>query len=174
MSAASQGSGENGGGAGFGFSLYPENSIYQMTDRSLKYGILFIIIPFAALFLLETLRRLRIHPVQYLLIGMANCLFFLLLLAISEQASFNLAYAIATGTVIALCTLYCVSILPRKRDAWLFTVLLGVLYGYMFTALQSEDYALLIGSSGLVLILGGVMLATRKINWYRLGSRPGS
>ena len=137
----------------------------------MKYGILFIIIPFIALFLFETLRHIRVHPVQYILIGVVNCLFFLLLLAVSEQLNFNLAYAIAALTVIALASWYSSQVLGTKSDGLIMAVLLSVLYAYMFVALQSEDYALLIGSIGLVLMVSAVMVATRKIDWYQLGRR---
>jgi inner membrane protein len=159
----------DGSGERFGFRLWQSNSVYQLTDRSIKYGILFIIIPFTALFLIEALRRCRVHPFQYLLIGVANCLFFLLLLALSEQISFVPSYLTAALVTTILAAWYSAQILPGRRDGLLMAGLLALLYGYMFTALQSEDYALLIGAVGLVLITAATMFATRRIDWYRLG-----
>ena len=156
---------------GFGFSLFQAQGVYQKTDRALKYGLLFIAIPFAALFLVESLKRIRIHPIQYLFIGFANCLFFLLLLALSEHIAFDAAFAIAAAAVTLLCSGYSAFVLPKKSDALAMAGIFAALYVYMFVALRSEDYALLIGSVGLLAILALVMIATRKLDWYRLDSR---
>ncbi len=153
---------------GFGFTLFQAQGVYQKTDRALKYGLLFIAIPFAALFLFESLKRTRIHPIQYLFIGLANCLFFLLLLALSEHIAFDAAFAAAAAAVTCLCSGYSAFVLPKKADALAMAGIFAALYGYMFVALRSEDYALLIGSVGLLAILALVMIATRKLDWYRL------
>jgi len=160
-------------GAGFGFALFQPEGVYQRTDRALKYGLLFIIIPFAALFLFESLKGIRIHAIQYLFIGLANCLFFLLLLALSEHIDFDASFAAAAGAVVCLCSIYSAWILPRRRDGLAMAGIFSALYGYMFIALQSEDYALLIGSIGLLALLGIAMLATRRLDWYRLGAKRG-
>jgi inner membrane protein len=158
---------------GFGFSLFQPEGVYQRTDRAQKYGLLFIIVPFVALFLFESLKGTRIHAIQYLFIGLTNCLFFLLLLALSEHIAFDAAFAAAAAAVIGLCSFYSAWILPRKRDGFAMAAILSALYAYMFTALQSEDYALLIGAGGLLAILGFAMVATRKFDWYRTDGKGG-
>ncbi|HOX33637.1 MAG TPA: cell envelope integrity protein CreD [Spirochaetales bacterium] len=155
----------------FGFSLFQPQGVYQKTDRALKYGLLFVIIPFAALFLFESLKGSRIHAIQYLFIGLANCLFFLLLLALSEHLAFDAAFVLAAGAVTCLCSGYSAFVLPRRRDGLAMAGLFAALYAYMFAALKSEDYALLIGAVGLLAILALVMIATRKLDWYRLDRR---
>ena len=160
-------------GPGFGLSLFQPQGVYQKTDRAQKYGLVFVIIPFAAVFIFESLKGIHIHAVQYLFIGLANCLFFLLLLALSEHVPFDAAFAAAAAAVTILCSLYSAWLLPRKRGGLAMAAILAALYGYMFAALRSEDYALLIGSLGLLAILGIAMVATRKLDWYGMERKAG-
>lgn len=157
------------GRAAFGVEfLYPVDN-YQRATRAIKYGMMFIVLSFLAFFLFEMLQNLRIHPVQYLLIGSALCLFYLLLLSLSEHIGFNQAYAAAAGGIIALIGGYCWAVLQTLRRALLMAAIVTVLYGYLFVLLQLQDYALLCGSLGLFLILALVMYVTRRINWYAPG-----
>ncbi len=149
----------------FRVELYAPVGGYQKTDRSLKYGALFIVLTFVTFFLYELLSPVLLHPMQYLLVGGALCLFYLLLLSISEQAPFWIAYASASVATIALITAYSAALLRSAlRVAGLATVL-SFLYGYLFVLLQLEDWALLMGSIGLFLILALVMYATRRVDW---------
>jgi len=139
---------------------------YVRTERSVKYGALFLLIPFVVFFLFETLGGLRVHPVQYLLAGAADVVFYLLLLAISEHLSFDVAYLIAAAAVTALISLYAWSVTRGRRSALAMPVVLGGAYLWLWVTLQSEDYALLIGSVGLFVLVAAVMLLTRNVDWY--------
>jgi inner membrane protein len=139
---------------------------YQKTERSTKYSILFLVLTFLTFFLFELFNPLRLHPVQYLLVGAALCLFYVLLLSISEHVAFGLAYLVAAVPTVLVIGGYAAAILQGKGRALVLTLVLAGLYGYLYVLLQLEDYALLLGSTGLFVILAAVMYLTRKINWY--------
>ena len=151
----------------FGVKLLLPVDEYQKTTRSAKYAVMFIIITFLVFFFVEILNKKRIHPIQYLLVGFAVCLFYLLLLAISEHLSFDLAYLIGAVVVLVLVTFYVRYVFQNTRLTVLFSGVLALLYGFFYSLLQLEDYSLLLGTIGLVLILGIVMYLTRHVNWYR-------
>lgn len=151
----------------FGVKLLLPVDEYQKTMRSAKYGILFVILTFVSFFFVEILDRRRIHPIQYLLVGFAICLFYLLLLSISEHLSFDGAYLIGSGLILALITFYVRYVFQNLRLTALFSVILALLYGFFYSLLQLEDYSLLLGSFGLLLILGVIMYLTRHVNWYK-------
>ncbi|MDB5106687.1 MAG: hypothetical protein JWP91_4376 [Fibrobacteres bacterium] len=148
----------------FGVELHLPVDRYQMAMRCAKYAILFIILTFLVFFLNETFDRKRIHPLQYMLVGFALCLFYLLLLALTEHLAFNLAYAAAGAGTVGLITAYGLAVLSTRKRAMALGAMLAGLYGYLFTLLQMEDFALLMGALGLFVILGGVMFLTRKLN----------
>lgn len=141
-------------------------SDYRLVIRSVKYGMLFIVLTFAVFFLFEVLQELRIHPIQYLLVGAALWLFYLLLLSFSEQISFIVAYWIAVVACVGLITWYVRYVLQTDKRAWLMGSFLIIGYGVMFVLLQSEVYTLLIGSVLLFIALAGVMWLTRHVDWY--------
>lgn len=151
----------------FGVKLLLPVDEYQKTMRSAKYGIMFVILTFVAFFFIEILDRRRIHPIQYLLVGFAICLFYLLLLSFSEHISFNWAYLIGSAIILTLITAYVRYIFRSTRLTALFSVVLALLYGFFYSLLQLEDYSLLLGSFGLLLILGSIMYLTRHVDWYR-------
>ena len=151
----------------FGVKLLLPVDEYQKAMRSAKYGILFVILTFVAFFFVEILDRRRIHPIQYLLVGFAICLFYLLLLSISEHTSFDWAYLIGSGLILTLVTFYVRYVFQNLRLTVLFSTVLALLYGFFYTLLQLDDYSLLLGSFGLLLLLGVVMYLTRHVNWYR-------
>lgn len=144
--------------------------LYQRLERASKYGFLFIGLTFAAFFLLEILRRLAIHPVQYALAGLALAMFFLLLTALSEHLDFALAYAVATLACAGLNALYAAHVLRSRRAGLAFGGALSALYGVLYLLLRAEDYALLAGSLLLFALLAAVMVATRRVDWYRLSA----
>ncbi|MGI5869566.1 MAG: cell envelope integrity protein CreD [Kiritimatiellia bacterium] len=150
----------------FGVSLVTPVDNYRLVERSLKYGILFIVLIFTAFFLFETLARLRIHPLQYLLVGAALCIFYLILLALSEIQAFWSAYLVAAVASTALVTGYSAAILGRRRRAGVIGLELVLIYGFLYTTLQLQDYALVLGSVGLFAALAVVMYSTRRVNWY--------
>lgn len=147
--------------------------VYLKAERSLKYGFLFIALTFIAFFLFEVLKELRIHPIQYGLVGVALALFYLLLISLSEHLEFALSYTIAAASCVALLGFYVSYILASKARAFSFSVLLSVLYGLLYVLLQSEDYSLLVGALLLFVLLGLIMTLTRNIDWYRLGTNNG-
>lgn len=152
-------------GSAFGVQLFMPVDAYQKTERARKYGVLFLLLTFLTFFLYEQFNPFSLHPVQYLLVGSALCLFYLLLLSISEHAPFGLSYLAASSATVLLIGGYSMAILRGALRALLMTVVLGALYGYLYVLLQLEDYALLLGSVGLFVILSLVMYLTRRINW---------
>jgi inner membrane protein len=153
----------------FGVRLFLPVDEYQKTSRTVKYAILFIGLTFVAFFLSEVIAKVTLHPVQYALIGFALVVFYVLLLSISEHTSFNLAYALSSVAVIALVASYARWITESGRIAVIITGVLTLLYTFLFVTLQLEDFALLLGSVGLFVILGLVMYLTRKVDWFALG-----
>ncbi|MBC8156087.1 MAG: inner membrane CreD family protein, partial [Bacteroidetes bacterium] len=151
----------------FGVTLLLPVDEYQKTMRSAKYGILFVALTFVAFFFVEILDRRRIHPIQYLLVGFAICLFYLLLLSLSEHISFDRAYLVGSAIILALVTFYVRYVFQNLRLTVVFSGVLALLYGFFYSLLQLDDYSLLLGSFGLLLILGVIMYLTRNVNWYR-------
>lgn len=138
---------------------------YQKSERSAKYGFLVIGLTFLIFFLIQTMSKINIHPFQYLMIGIALTMFYTLLISISEHSSFLKAYLIAGISVISLITIYSKSILKTIKFPVFIGVSLTGLYTFIFVIIQLENYALLVGSIGLFLILAVVMFASRKIDW---------
>lgn len=140
---------------------------YKLSDRATKYGVLFIFLTFGGFFIFEMVKRLPIHPVQYLLVGFALVLFFLLLISFSEHMPFGLAYLIASAACIGLLTFYLNFVLRSLQRGLAFGSMLTALYGCIYGLLLSEDNALLLGSVMLFAILAAIMVATRHVDWYR-------
>jgi len=144
--------------------------VYTLADRASKYGILFIVLTFVGFVLFELIQRLRIHPLQYLLIGLALAIFFLLLLSLSEHIAFWQAYLIAAAACIGLQGVYLSGVLRNRVFGLTFSGLLAALYAVLYLLLQSEGYALLMGSILLFAILAVIMWMTRKLDWYEVGA----
>lgn len=153
----------------FGTHLLLPVHQYQKSMRSVKYAFLIIILTFVVSFFAEVIQKKHIHPFQYLLIGLALCLFYTLLIAISEHMAFTLAYWIAALLTSILITLYIRGILKIKKTALTIGGLLVCLYTYIFFLIQLETYALLAGSIGLFIILAVIMYLSQKINWNNKG-----
>lgn len=155
---------------GVGF-LEPVN-VYSLSERAVTYGILFVILTFAAFFLTEILRRMRIHPLQYLLVGLALAIFFLLLIALSEHVPFGIAYAISSLACATLIGVYLSGALGQQKLGGQFGAGILLLYGILYGVLLSEDNALLMGAALLFAALGVTMLSTRRIDWYHAVLSP--
>lgn len=151
----------------FGVNLVDTVDHYQQNTRSAKYALMFIALTFVVFFFVEILTGKNIHIIQYLLVGIALILFYTLLLSISEQTGFGIAYLIASVATIGLITAYTSSIFKNKTQTILLALLLCVLYTFLYVILQLEDIALLIGSIGLFIILGVIMYFSRKVNWNK-------
>ncbi|HOF08400.1 MAG TPA: cell envelope integrity protein CreD [Opitutaceae bacterium] len=139
---------------------------YRLVERAIKYGVLFLVLVFANFFLFEVTARMRIHPLQYLIVGVALVLFFLGYLALSEFIAAGLAYAASAGISTTLVTGYSACVLKTGRRSLVVGGTLAATYGYLYFILQLQDYALLAGTAALFLLLGMAMWATRKIDWY--------
>ena len=159
----------NIGESAFGLDLLLPVDQYQKSMRAAKYAILVIALTFLTFFLAEVRNRKRAHPFQYILIGLALCLFYTLLLSLSEHVSFNAAYILAGVATVGTVTAYTVSIFKTRFLSLLTGVVLLVLYGFVFLILQLEDYALLVGSIGLFVALTLTMYLSRNVNWYTMG-----
>ncbi len=155
-------------GSEFGTNLLLPVDNYKKSYRVARYAVLFITLTFMVFFFVEVLNKVFIHPIQYLLVGVALVVFFSLLLAFSEHMLFNLAYIVAASLTLILVTLYTMTILKSRQLGLLICGILLVLYGFIFTIIQLEDYALLIGSIGVFVILAIVMYFSRKIDWYNI------
>jgi inner membrane protein len=140
---------------------------YQQTTRTVKYAYLFIFLTFATVFFVEYRRQTPIHPVQYLLIGVALLVFYTLLLSFSEHIPFLWSYLIATLMTISLITVYLAGILKIRKTALMVGGLLLALYVFIYVLLQLETYALLFGSLGIFLILAVLMYVSLKVKWYK-------
>jgi len=149
----------------FGVSLLIPVDVYRMSERSVKYEFLFLLLTFLTLWMFEVLAKRRIHSVQYLLVGAAMCLFYLLLLSVSEHVGFFAAYLLASLAVIGLITAYCAAVLKGTGRALVVGGIVAALYVYLYILLMNEDYALLLGSVGLFGILAIVMYLTRGTDW---------
>ncbi|GAA5522746.1 cell envelope integrity protein CreD [Aliifodinibius salicampi] len=154
----------------FGVDLLLSVDEYQKTMRTAKYAIMFISLTFLTFFMIELLSKRVIHPVQYLLIGLALLVFYTLLLAISEYLVFKVAYLLASAAIILLITIYSYSVLSDKLKTGIVFGVLVILYGYLYILMQLQDYALLMGSLGLFVILALVMFLTRNIDWFKIMS----
>ncbi len=150
----------------FGVDLFAPVDNYHMAERSIKYNFLFIVLTFAVLWLFEVMIKLRVHPLQYLMIGVAMCLFYLLQLALSEHIGFHYAYVIASAAVVVLITSYTMSVLRAKKRGGIVGVMQVSLYSYLYVVLASQDYSLLLGSVGLFVFLAVVMFLTRRVDWF--------
>lgn len=154
--------------ASFGVRFDQPVDGYAMAERAQKYGVLFFVLIFAVFFLFEVTSALRIHPLQYALVGAALALFFLAFLALTEFWSTAAAYATAAAACTALVAGYSWTFLKAGWRALVIGGGLGATYGYLYFVLQSQDYALVAGTVALFAGLALVMFCTRRINWYSL------
>ena len=155
----------------FGVELANPVDHYRMAERSVKYAGLFIVLTFASVWLIEVLAGVRVHPIQYLMLGGALCLFYLLELSLSEHLGFPVAYTIASTCVIGMVAAYSVVVLHHVRRALVVGAGVALLYAYLYILLTNEDYALLVGSVGLFAILAAIMYVTRRVDWYAVGAQ---
>ena len=153
----------------FGLKLLITADIYQKSIRISRYALMFIVFTFSAFFLSEIINKKRVHPIQYILIGLAIILFYVLLLSISEHLNFDFSYILSAVAITTIITSYSGSILKNNRFTLTVCGILIILYTYLYIVIQLEDYALIMGSIGLLIVLTTVMYITRKIDWYSLG-----
>ena len=149
----------------FGVKFFVPIDNYRMGHRSVKYAPLFLVLTFIALWLFEILSGVRIHPLQYLLLGAGMSVFYLLELSLAEHIGFLAAYIAASCAIVFLIASYSSVVLKSPTRASIVGFITAVLYGNLYILLRNQDYALLIGSIGLFVVIATVMYLTRKINF---------
>ena len=152
----------------FGVAFVDPVNPYTLADRATKYGLLFIALTFVAVGLFELMKKLRVHPVQYLLVGSALCSFFLLLVSLSEHLPFGVSYAIAATACVLLLAYYASHMLGSLARGVPLGAGIALLYGLLYVLLQLEQTALVVGAIALFMVLTAVMVLTRNVNWYGL------
>jgi len=157
-------------GAAFGVSLIEPIDLYQQLERSIKYGLLFVGLTFIAFFLFDVLKHCPIHPVQYGLVGGALVIFYLLVTSLSEHIAFGYSYLVAAAACVTLIGYYVAHVIGSWQRGALFAAMISALYGVLFIILRSEENALLMGSMLLFVLIAAIMIGTRKVDWYRLGT----
>lgn len=157
--------------AAFGVSLFQPVDTYHRNERALKYALLFIALTFMSVFLWEQMSGARIHAMQYLFVGLALCVFYLLLLALSEHVAFGWAYLISAAAQAALVGPYLGGGLNDRKIGVVVGVALGTIYGLLYLLILSEQYALLFGAVLVFAVLAALMLVTRRTDWYVLSGR---
>jgi len=155
--------------SGFGVNFLIPVDHYQKSMRSVKYALMIIALSFLIFFLTELISGIRLHPIQYLLVGMSLVIFYTLLISLSEHIGFDLAYLISSLATVILISLYVRSSTRKTRQALITGSLLLVLYGFLYTTLQMQDFALLFGSVGIFVVMAIIMFVSRKVNWYKEG-----
>jgi len=145
-------------------------NVYLLSERAVKYGVLFVVLVFTSFFMFEVLRNLRIHPMQYLLVGLALAMFFLLIISLSEHMAFLAAYVISGAACAALIGIYLAGVLKNRKPALAFSGGIALLYAVLYGVLQSEDNALLMGTLVMFTALSAVMMLTRRMDWYGLNA----
>lgn len=159
-------------GSSFGVALYQPVDVYQRNVRAGKYGLLFVALSFVVFFLFEVLRKLRVHPVQYLLVGAALTTFYVVLLALSEQIGFGAAYAVAALAVALIVGGYAAAVLRARRAGALLGGVLALIYAMLYGLIAAEQYALLVGALVLLATVALLMYLTRRIDWYAAATTP--
>jgi inner membrane protein len=152
-------------GATIAVDLIEATPIYRMITRVAKYGLLFVLLSFATYFFFEVLSRLRIHVVQYGLLGLSLSLFSLLLLSLAEPIGYTNGYLVSAGLVLTQSTLYTAAVARRFMPALLFAVMLSSLFGFLYVLLGLETYSLLIGAIALFIVVSALMVLTQMVRW---------
>ncbi|KIQ78420.1 cell envelope integrity protein CreD [Aeromonas sp. L_1B5_3] len=157
----------------FSVSLVQPVDHYQLNERAAKYALLFIGLTFISFFMFELLKGLRVHPIQYALVGMGLAIFYLVLLALTEHLGFGWAYLVAALASVLLNGFYLSHVLGGRKQGIGFAALLGLVYAILYSLLQAEEIALLLGALLLFATLALIMLLTRKLDWYQvMGNVP--
>jgi len=160
--------GQQAGVENFSVDFIDPVNVYLLSERAVKYGVLFVVLVFTAFFIFEVLRSLRIHPMQYMLVGLAMAMFFMLIISLSEHMPFFVAYVTSGAACSALIGIYLAGVLKARKPALAFSGGIALLYAVLYGVLQSEDNALLMGTLVMFTALAAVMLLTRRMDWYRL------
>jgi len=155
--------------AGFGMRLETPVDGYQRSERSVKYGFLFISLTFFTLFLFEVMTGRPLHPVPYVLTGTALAVFYLVLLALSEYLPFSAAFAVAAGLLVGIVTPYMGAVLGNRRRGYLVGAMMSLTYSLLYVLVTAQHAALLLGSLALLAAIAVLMYLTRNVDWYDYG-----
>jgi len=156
----------------YGVEIFEEVGEYRKTERSAKYAVLFIALTFVTFFFIQIIRKVQLHALQFIIVGLALCLFYVLLLSLSEYIGFNWAYAIAASAVVVQITWYVKHIFNNSKLSIIVMAILGLLYFFIFTLVQLANYSLLMGSIGLFIVMGVLMYMSRNLDWSKKKSEP--
>lgn len=157
------------GAAGFGMRLETPVDRFQRSERSVKYGFLFITLTFFTLFLFEVMTGRSLHPVPYILTGAALAVFYLVLLALSEYLSYSMAFVVAASLLVLIVTPYTGVVLGRRGRGLLIGLMMSITYALLYVLVSSQHLSLLLGSLTLLLAIAGLMYLTRNVDWYHYG-----
>jgi inner membrane protein len=160
------------GATSMGVTFVEVANPYQAVSRSFKYAPLFIGLVFLTYFIFETLQKRRVHPAQYVLIGMAQVIFYLLLLSIAERAGFDLGFGIAAVATVALISAYAGWVFKSRRQGFVALAAFSVLYALIYVLMRLEDWALMVGSVISFIAIAAAMYFTRNVDWYGEGAAP--
>jgi inner membrane protein len=155
--------------AGFGMRLETPVDRYQRSERSVKYGLLFITLTFFTLFLFEVLTGRFLHPVPYILTGAAMSVFYLVLLALSEYLAFPTSFFLAAGLLVLMVSAYTGVVLGGYYRGFMVGMMMGFTYGLLYILVSAQHLSLLLGSLSLLLAIALLMYLTRNVDWYDYG-----
>jgi inner membrane protein len=139
---------------------------YQSVNRSLKYAVLFIGLLFLTYFVFETTTGKRVHPAQYVLVGIAQIIFYLLLLSLAERVGFDVAFLVAGSATVALLSTNAGWVFGSRMQGARALLVFALLYTLIYLLLRLEDNALLVGAVASFLAICAAMYFTRNIDWY--------
>jgi inner membrane protein len=153
-------------GSSFGVDLFQSVDVYQRSERAVKYALMFIALTFLSFYAWELISGVAVHPMQYLLVGLALSTFYLLLIALAEHLAFWLAYWLGAVALVALLGIYISGAMANAKRGAMVSAMMSLVYGLLYMLVLSESYSLLMGAIALFVVLAVVMLATRKVKWY--------
>jgi len=156
--------------SGFGMRLETPVDRFQRSERSVKYGFLFITLTFFTLFLFEVMTGRSLHPVPYILTGAALAVFYLVLLALSEYLSYSLAFVVAATLLVLIVTPYTGVVLGERNRGFLVGLMMSTTYALLYVLVSSQHLSLLLGSLALLMAIAGLMYLTRNVDWYNYGN----
>ncbi|WP_425410723.1 cell envelope integrity protein CreD [Hyphococcus sp.] len=160
------------GGKSFGVDFIDAASLYQSVNRALKYALMFLGVVFLTFFIFEVMTGARAHAAQYLLLGLAQVIFYLLALSMSEHFGFDAAFFLSGAATILLSSAYAATVFHSKIQGLIALAAFSGAYGLIYLLMKSEDYALLIGSVTAFGAVALTMYATRHLNWYGASQEP--
>jgi inner membrane protein len=152
--------------AALGVSFIEVADPYQSVNRSIKYILLFVGLVFLSYFIFEVTAHKRVHPAQYVLVGLAQLIFYLLLLSLAERIGFDWGFLVAGGATVLLLSANANWIFASRAQGSRALVVFSLLYVFIYLLLRLEDNALLVGAVASFLAVAAVMYFTRNIDWY--------